>query len=72
MTKEDIIKYSLTLPNTYEDYPFPDDNTLNKFVELCNGMIYKIVKNLEEIEELKKTRNYLLPLLMNGQDKIKN
>ena len=52
--------------------PVPDENTLNNFDELCNGMIYKIVKNLEEIEELKKTRNYLLPLLMNGQAKIKN
>ena len=27
MNREDIIKYSLSLQDTYEDYPFPDDNT---------------------------------------------
>lgn len=26
MNKEEIIKYCLTLPNTFEDYPFPNDN----------------------------------------------
>lgn len=26
MNKEEIIKYCLTLPNTFEDYPFSNDN----------------------------------------------
>ena len=26
MNKEEIIKYCLTLENTYKDCPFPDDN----------------------------------------------
>ena len=26
MKKEEIIEYALSLPNTYEDYPFPEDN----------------------------------------------
>lgn len=25
MKKEEIIEYALSLPNTYEDYPFPED-----------------------------------------------
>ena len=25
MNKRDVIKYCLTLPNTFEDYPFQDD-----------------------------------------------
>ncbi len=26
MDRNEVIKYCLELPNTYEDYPFPDDN----------------------------------------------
>lgn len=26
MNKKEIIKYCTTLPSTFEDYPFPDDN----------------------------------------------
>lgn len=26
MNKQEIIKYCATLPSTFEDYPFPDDN----------------------------------------------
>ena len=26
MNKQEIIKYCTTLPSTFEDYPFPDDN----------------------------------------------
>lgn len=45
----------------------PNKLILNKFNNICNSVVYKITENLRENEELIKLRNYLLPLLMNGQ-----
>lgn len=46
---------------------YPDKSVLEKFTELNNNIIFKIVDNFKENQELTKLRNYLLPLLMNGQ-----
>lgn len=73
MKKEDIIKYSLNLLNTYEDYPFPDDNTsvvmkhLNNkkwFALIMNvkGKLYLNVKTKPEYSELlRNTYDYIIP-----------
>lgn len=45
----------------------PSESILNKFDEICNSMIYKCVNNLKENQELRCLRDFLLPLLMNGQ-----
>lgn len=45
----------------------PDNLILKKFDDICNGMIEKIVANNVENQELASLRDFLLPLLMNGQ-----
>ena len=45
----------------------PSESILDKFDEICNSMIYKCVNNLKENQELICLRDFLLPLLMNGQ-----
>lgn len=73
MNKQSIIKYSLSLPNTYEDYPFPDDRISlvmkhkenNKWFALITevkGEIYLNVKtdpNYSDI--LRNAYNYIIP-----------
>ena len=49
----------------------PEDMILNKFENLMTKSVKIIEKNLEENEELIKLRDYLLPLLMNGQVNFK-
>ena len=73
MTREEIIKYCLELPNTYEDYPFPDDN-ISVTIKHCNtnkwfallmnvkGKLYLNIKtdpNYSDI--LRNTYNYIIP-----------
>lgn len=48
MKREDIIKYSLSLPNTYEDYPFPDDNTSVTMKHLESKKWFAIIMNVKE------------------------
>ena len=64
MNKEEIIKYCLTLENTYKDCPFPDDfesvtmkHCKNKILDKnCN--IYKQGKNWYcEIDNILQTIN---------------
>ena len=40
MKREEIIKYCLELPNTYEDYPFPKDtcSVIIKHSNNINGL----------------------------------
>lgn len=45
----------------------PSDFILEKFDAICNEMIEKIVANYIENQELAALRDFLLPLLMNGQ-----
>ncbi len=73
MNREDIIKYSLSLQDTYEDYPFPDDNTsvtmkhlYNKkwfaLIMNVNGKLYLNVKtNPEYSELLRSSYDYIIP-----------
>lgn len=46
---------------------YPNKEVLEKFISINNNNIYKIVQNNIENEKLIKLRDYLLPLLMNGQ-----
>ena len=73
MNRKDVIKYGLSLPNTYEDYPFPEDResaTLkhrnnNKWFALImnvKGKEYLNIKTDPEYSELLiKTYNYIIP-----------
>lgn len=47
--------------------PIPDESLLIYFDQLCNTTIEKIVTNNQENQELASLRDFLLPLLMNGQ-----
>ena len=49
----------------------PDKNILKQFHNLTKDMVREIELLKEENQELKKQRDFLLPLLMNGQVKIK-
>ena len=48
----------------------PDNEVLEKFHERTKDILQKIYLNNLENEELKKLRDFLLPLLMNGQVKL--
>lgn len=48
----------------------PDDTTLRKYHETTKGFFAKISNNILENKRLIATRNFLLPLLMNGQATI--
>lgn len=73
MEKEEIIKYCIELPNTYEDYPFPDDmfsitmkhKATNKWFALImnvNGKLYLNVKTVPEYSDiLRNTYDYIIP-----------
>ena len=73
MNRNEVIRYCLELPNTFEDYPFPDDNISvtmkhreNKkwFALLMNvkGEEYLNIKtNPEYSELLRKTYDYIIP-----------
>lgn len=73
MNRKDVIKYGLSLPNTDEDYPFPEDResaTLkhrnnNKWFALImnvKGKEYLNIKTDPEYSELlRKTYNYIIP-----------
>ena len=73
MSKEEIIKYCLTLPDTYKDCPFPEDfdsvtmkHCKNKkwfaLIMEIKGELYLNIKtdpNYSDI--LRKTYNYIIP-----------
>ena len=48
----------------------PDDTTLSKYHEATKGFFAKISNNILENKRLIAIRNFLLPLLMNGQATI--
>lgn len=50
----------------------PDFSTIMKFHNVTNEILNKIYMNFLENQELIKLRDFLLPLLMNGQVKIKS
>lgn len=50
----------------------PDNNTLEKYHETTQPIYAQIAKNICENRELTKLRDWLLPMLMNGQATIKD
>ena len=46
MNKEEIIKYSLTLENTYKDCPFPDDFESVTMKHLKNKKWFALIMNV--------------------------
>ena len=60
MKKQDIINYCLTLANTYEDYPFPKDNTSVAMKHLRNKKWFALIMEVkgELYLNLKTDPNY--------------
>jgi type I restriction enzyme S subunit len=50
----------------------PDDNTIKRFNEKMNPIFESIYSNSKQNQELIKLRDFLLPMLMNGQVKVKS
>ena len=50
----------------------PDKNTLEKYHETTQPIYAQIAKNICENKELTKLRDWLLPMLMNGQATIED
>lgn len=73
MNKEEIIKYCSTLSNTFEDYPFPEDNitvamkhTKNKkwfaLIMEVRGELYLNVKTEPNYSDiLRNAYDYIIP-----------
>ena len=50
----------------------PDEMTLNKYTDFVKSNFEKRIAILDENEHLSKLRDWLLPMLMNGQVKVEN
>ena len=73
MNKQEIIKYCATLPSTFEDYPFPDDNITIAMKHLeskkwfallmeVRGELYLNVKTDPNYSELlRNSYDYIIP-----------
>jgi type I restriction enzyme S subunit len=82
-TLEDLYKYLVNLSsgsardNLSQDkirslkFVIPPDEVLKEFHDLINPMMLKALGNLKENLALAELRDWLLPLLMNGQVRIK-
>ncbi len=59
MNKRDVIKYCLTLPNTFEDYPFQDDTVSVVMKHTNNKKLQKQLNKLigEPTKEMKIRRS---------------
>jgi len=53
-------------------FAIPNQNILEKFNEIINPSFEKIINNLKENQQLSALRDWLLPMLMNGQVTVKN
>lgn len=49
----------------------PSENILKKYDDICNPMIDKLVNNFIENQKLSELRDFLLPMLVNGQVTVK-
>ena len=49
----------------------PPEEVLKKYDSMCNPMIDKMVNNFAENQKLSELRDFLLPMLMNGQVTVK-
>lgn len=73
MNKKEVIEYCLSLPNTFEDYPFPDDfesvtmkHSNNKkwfaLIMEVKGKTYLNVKTDPDYSDLlRKSYDYIIP-----------
>lgn len=73
MNRKEVIKYCLKLPETYEDYPFPEDNNSVTMKHRNNGKWFALIMNVkgkeylniktdpEYSELLRKTYPYIIP-----------
>ena len=50
----------------------PNQELLEKFSQICNPLLEMKFKIMQENQELAELRDWLLPMLMNGQVKVKN
>ncbi|NBI42192.1 restriction endonuclease subunit S [[Haemophilus] felis] len=48
----------------------PSDDILNKFCKLYDGYLSKMMGNLKQTQKLTQLRDFLLPMLMNGQVEV--
>ena len=48
-------------------FPFPQDDLLKSYDEMIRSSFELILKNLKENNKLVELRDWLLPMLMNGQ-----
>lgn len=58
ITKEDLVNYNVLIPK---------EDILNNFQKMVNPIHSKIRMNLKQNQELAQLRDWLLPMLMNGQ-----
>ena len=73
MNREDVIKYCLELPDTYEDYPFLDDNESATMKHKKNKKWFALVMNVKDevylnvktdpdySDILRKAYDYIIP-----------
>lgn len=60
--------------NDFDEFKIvlPDDETLDKFDEITNPMVWQIVQNTVQNHKLEQLRDTLLPKLMNGEIDLDN
>lgn len=58
-----------TMVNSFKTI-IPDKNILEKFNQIVEPLFDKIGNNLKQNQELSELRNWVLPMLMNGQVKV--
>lgn len=60
--------------NDFDEFKIilPDEDTLDKFDEITNPMVWQIVQNMVQNHRLEKLRDTLLPKLMNGEINLDN
>ena len=71
MNKREVINYCLTLPNTFEDYPFPDDNASVVMKHTNNKKWFALIMEVKgELYLNVKTKPNYSDLLRNSYDYI--